>query len=233
MGITAAMSGSELEKLVITACDECGNPGSAKVKVLINPQKFSHQMGISYDDDDHDTEIITPMGNLYYQTKFKSYNTESVGFDLVMDGTGTVKDQPKTAVSDQLDDLKKIVYLYSGKEHEPSVVQLAWGDFTFLGRLTTMDVDYTLFESSGKPLRAHISLKFRSFMSVAEEVREKNNSSPDMTHIIEVKQGDTLPILCQQVYRQSRYYSEIARVNGLNQFRDLEPGTRLVFPPLA
>jgi nucleoid-associated protein YgaU len=69
-------------------------------------------------------------------------------------------------------------------------------------------------------------------MSKEEEALRANRSSPDMSHLIEVKAGDTLPLLCYRVYRDSSYYLEVARQNKLTDFRDLKPGSKLHFPPL-
>jgi nucleoid-associated protein YgaU len=63
--------------------------------------------------------------------------------------------------------------------------------------------------------------------------KKKAASSPDLTHLITVKAGDTLPLLCDRIYRDSGYYMEVARINGLSSFRNLQPGTTLKFPPLA
>jgi nucleoid-associated protein YgaU len=47
-----------------------------------------------------------------------------------------------------------------------------------------------------------------------------------------VRDGDTLPLLCERIYGDPGYYIDVARFNGLVHFRCLEPGTRLHFPPL-
>ena len=95
-----------------------------------------------------------------------------------------------------------------------------------------MSCEYTLFKPSGEPLRVKIKLSFGGFMSKGEEAKKANRSSPDLTHHIEVRAGDTLPALCYRIYRDSSYYTEIARINNLTSFRTLQPGTRLSFPPL-
>jgi nucleoid-associated protein YgaU len=61
---------------------------------------------------------------------------------------------------------------------------------------------------------------------------EENKSSPDLTHVRVVKAGDTLPLLTKAIYGSSRDYLRVAEHNGLDNFRDLTPGRRLVFPPL-
>ena len=42
-----------------------------------------------------------------------------------------------------------------------------------------------------------------------------------------------MPQLCFAIYGDPRYYLQVADVNGLGNFRDLEAGVNLVFPPLA
>ena len=64
------------------------------------------------------------------------------------------------------------------------------------------------------------------------ESKEKNNSSPDLSHVKLAKRGDTLPLMCQDIYGDVNMYLEVARVNGITNFRDLEPGTEILFPPI-
>ena len=63
-----------------------------------------------------------------------------------------------------------------------------------------------------------------------EEALRAQRSSPDMTHIVRVRAGDTLPLLCQRIYRDASKYLEIARLNELDGFRALAPGSELQLP---
>ena len=130
--------------------------------------------------------------------------------------------------------LKAIVYSYSGSDHEPNVVKIAWGRglTAFYGRLESMSADYTLFRPTGEALRAKVALSFISFSTQMEEALRAQRSSPDMTHTVRVKAGDTLPLLCQRIYRDASKYLEIARLNDLDGFRALAPGSELQFPPM-
>ena len=38
--------------------------------------------------------------------------------------------------------------------------------------------------------------------------------------------------ICDDVYEDEKYYIEVARVNGLTNFRSLKPGTNLMLPPI-
>jgi nucleoid-associated protein YgaU len=63
-------------------------------------------------------------------------------------------------------------------------------------------------------------------------VAEEGKNSPDLTHYRQVKQGDTLPLMVFNIYKDPKYYLEIARVNGLTNFRKLLTGQNIIFPPL-
>ena len=129
--------------------------------------------------------------------------------------------------------LKSIVYDYNGKNHEPSVVDILWGDLKVQGRLLSMETKFALFDKEGHPIRAEVNLSFALFKTFKDLQAEANKNSPDLTHVIEVKAGDTLPNLCNRVYNDPSYYMQVARVNKLSGFCRLVPGMRLVFPPLV
>lgn len=123
-----------------------------------------------------------------------------------------------------------MVYNYVGNKHEPNIVHIIWGTLYFVCRLTSFKVDYVLFKPDGTPLRAKVTLAFSGYMTNKEEALQAKRSSPDLTHIIEFKAGDTLPLLCQRVYQDGSYYQLVARVNNLSNFRAITPGTKLLFP---
>jgi nucleoid-associated protein YgaU len=95
-----------------------------------------------------------------------------------------------------------------------------------------MGLEYTLFHPDGAPLRAKVALSFVEAVTETMEAVEANRSSPDMTHMVMVREGDTLPLLCHRIYNDAARYLEIARLNNLDGFRSLMPGTLLRFPPI-
>lgn len=218
-----------VDKLTISPCnvDKDGNVTGIRsegFKVKLNPSSYSRERSIEYSDK-------KAMGQHAGEAKFSAYGVDTVKFDLILDGTGVTGDS-KTDVETQIKSLESVVYSYVGNKHEPNVVRLLWGSLILYGRLTSMSMEFTLFKPSGAPLRAKVSLSFRGSMTAEEESRRANRSSPDLTHSVEVKAGDTLPLLCYRIYQDSSYYMEIARVNNISNFRDLKPGTRLYFPPI-
>ncbi|MEN8178877.1 MAG: peptidoglycan-binding protein [Pseudomonadota bacterium] len=230
----AGLSTGLKKKLKISPCtvDDSGNVSvndGDSFEVMLNPSSYNHAYTIGYNKKE------TP-GQLASDTRFNGIRPEKVSFDIVIDGTGVVnlpiagKGSPD--VKTQVKALTDIIYKYDGNQHEPNHVRLLWGSLIFFGRLESMSVDYTLFKPSGEPLRAKIKLAFAGFMSKEEEVLRANRSSPDLSHQIEVKASDTLPMLCYRVYKDCSYYLEVARINNITNFRDIKPGSKLHFPPL-
>ncbi len=223
------MADGEKKRLAISPCDDDGGKISVDegtvFEVMVNPSSYSHAHSISYNKKE-------AIGQAGAETKFGSVDAEKINFDIVLDGTGVVDVAGVPDVKVQVQQLSAIVYKYDGSKHETNIVRLLWGSLIFFGRLDSMSIEYTLFKPSGEPLRAKVKLAFSSFLSKEEEALQANRSSPDLSHYVEVQAGDTLPLLCYRIYKDSAYYLEVARVNNLTSFRDLQPGTRLHFPPL-
>ena len=199
------------------------------ISLLINPSQLKVGRKTNFSKQ-------SPLGDPGTGRKFSHMQPVTLSFSVVFDGTGVVPRPSGTRmpreVEDQLDALSGVIYSYVGNKHEPNIVQVLWGSLLFTGRLTSFSTDYTLFKPSGAPLRATSALAFDSYMSTKESRLTADTSSPDLSHAVLVRSGDTLPLLCHRIYGDSRYYPEVARFNGLRQFRALEPGSTLHFPPL-
>jgi len=198
-------------------------------KAMLNPQDLTQTRSISYDERPTFGQVGSPL-------RFRAVGPDTVGFSLVFDGTGVVKPTSAAAevkqVIEYVAELNRVVYRYDGMKHEPGHVRVLWGTLILFGRLQSMSTQFTLFKPSGEPLRAKVALQFKGFISQKQESLMANRSSPDLSHIVQVHQGDTLPLLCHRIYGDASYYADVARVNRLAEFRILEPGRKLHFPPL-
>ena len=197
------------------------------VELMINPSSYKLNSSIDYAND-------KTLGDAAASPKLTAYGEDILEFETTYDGTGVVPTgtSPPKAVKDQIDELKKTVYAYNGSTHQPNFLKVVWGVFLFKCRLTSLTFDYKLFAPSGEPLRAKVSLKFKGYVSPEEEELITTRSSPDLTHRVEVKAGDTLPLLCYKIYKDSNYYQKVAEINGLSNFRNIKPGMTIEFPPI-
>jgi len=223
-----------LEKMTITAYDK-GDfiKSTGSFTVMINPEKYTRNYRICYND-------VQAQGSSTGSPKFNRTLSEVVKLELVFDGTGVLPTALPGVLPFQSDGITKqiaafeaVVFKYVGKIHSPRFLRLLWGTFELYCRLKSLGVTYTLFKPDGTPLRARAEAEFIQYTSETAAALKANNSSPDLSHVITVKAGDTLPLLCYGVYGSSKWYPQVARANGLVDFRQLAVGSQLLFPPLA
>jgi Contractile injection system tube protein len=220
-----------LEKLQILAyTDENFTQSAGQYSVQINPETYSQQFSAEYTG----TPTLSTAG---ITNKFVTQKPQDLELMFFLDATGAVPQTsggaPVTSVSDEIDKFKGIVYSYNGNIHSPNYLRVLWGKLKFDCRFVSMGIEYMLFSPSGVPLRAKLSPKFKQYLSSQKLALESKNSSPDLTHYRTVAAGDTLPLMCHRIYQDSKYYIDVAKVNGLTSFRDLEPGRQILFPPLG
>ena len=239
MGLENVIEGlAEVDKLKITAYKDVDfkKPTGDTFTVMYNPNTFSRSYSTVWDNR-------SPQGGTAATQSYRRRNSDSVSFEFLFDGTGVSgignkSSEPKNAkgkasyVQKQIDAFLKITQELNGETHQPNFLELSWGTFIFHCVLTTATVTYKLFHSSGTPLRATVKATFTQNMSLTEQAAKAGLSSPDLTHVKIVKAGETLPLIAKEVYGNPLLYLEIARVNNLNNFRKLQPGQKLVLPPV-
>ena len=196
------------------------------LKLPMEPEQISFGNSIHYRDD-------RQLGSTGGDIRFEKYGPATLSLKFTIDCTGVVEGtQPGDSVYDKVNDLADLLYVYNSDGHSPSYVVVTYGELLFKGRLEKMDTKYQLFSSGGVPLRATVSLVFKRFMTSEEERKKFSKQSPDMSRLITVKEGETLPYLCYRIYGDSLLVREVARFNDLDSFRNIPAGTQLLFPPL-
>lgn len=220
--------GSGLQLLRITAYTDEEFQNSFKGKpytVMINPEALKWDRSVEYN------EKQSPDSSSASQ-KYRSTPSEKISFDIVIDCTGIV-DSKRIDLTAEINLLESVVYTYNGEIHRPNFVKIQWGkDLVFKGVLTTFETSYTLFKPDGSPLRAKVSLAFSEYKSPSTVKKEDKQESPDVTHLVKVQEGDTLPGLCSKVWNDNSLFVQVAAYNGLNKFRNLKGIDNLLFPPI-
>ncbi|MEL6655242.1 MAG: LysM peptidoglycan-binding domain-containing protein [Bacteroidota bacterium] len=199
-------------------------------EIPVNPENFSQTYKVEYDKE-------KGQGSQGTDPKFKSTAPEELKIEFFLDGTKTIEGYSKKLidkpVSKQVKDFMNTVYLMKGDIHKPKFLKLIWGEhLVFDCILTSLDINYTLFHPNGEPLRAKLSASFLNYIEQEKRVKREDKQSPDLTHLRRVKEGDTLPLMAHRIYGTTKYYMQVARANGMTSFRQLPPGSEIVFPPL-
>jgi len=202
---------------------------SAAFSAQINPADFRHSYGVHYDKQ-------KTLGDAAVDPRFSSVDDEHISFSIVLDGTGVVpppENGPREDVKTQMKKLNGVVYEYVTLKKEPPYVRLLWGTLIFFGRLESINAQYTLFKPSGDPLRARVELSFIGAMSKKESHLVSNRQSDSVLQRVTVREGDTLPLLCQGHYGGTEDQSQaVARYNNLPSLLNVKPGTQLLLPPV-
>lgn len=216
--------GGMLKKMQIEAYKKADYSDAAEVfTVMFNPTTYSQKYEIEFQDAQGAGDSASPQ--IFGKIKPQEYS-----FEFVFDGTGTAAD--KVNVHETVETFLAITGKYEGDSHRTKYLVLYWGKLLTACVLKSAEITYTLFDSDGSPLRAKIKANFSENVEDTKRIKQERKNSPDLTHVRVVKEGEHLSLLCQQMYDNPGYYLQVAAFNGLNNFRNLQIGQTLLFPPV-
>ncbi len=200
------------------------DPDAGVYETMFNPASLAVKLRV-------DREESQPPGSTSSEMRFKMIKPQDYVFEFVIDGVKPVNGVKKV-VPDEVQQLLNVVYTYKSDEHKPNYVMIRFGSVLLKCVLKTIDITYNLFTPNGNPLRAKVNCVFTS--CIDQELSEliNNKNSPDLTHKRVAKDGDRLVSMAFGIYRSNDYYLDVARKNGMNNFREVKAGTVVFFPPL-
>lgn len=215
--------------------------------VQFNPNQFTRRYANRVTNQEAVGEHATKSVNM-------GTTAEEMTFEFLFDGTGVTpagftqnvspspsaiakqqklnKSSVPGVVEDMVQQFLSLTYTPTNETHEPPYLILSWGILHFICKLRSADVNYTLFDPAGRPIRAKVNATFVEHNPQNSTPQKLNFRSPDLTRFHAVEEGETLHQLSERVYEDPQYYLELARVNQLNHFRKLRTGASLRMPPL-
>jgi Contractile injection system tube protein len=215
-----------LERLVIRAYEQPDYSGAevGLFEAYVNPAEITLSYEVEYDS-------AQGQGTTNSRQTFKRMKPGDLSLALFLDGTGA-NGRPLD-VQQKIEQFQRVTG-YNGNIHRPNYLKVVWGTLPVKKCvLKGASIAYKLFKADGVPLRAVITASFSDNADDQTRVATAQDNSPDLTHVRVVKAGDDLPSLCAAIYGDPRFYLKVARANGIDHFRNLRPGTRVFFPPLA
>jgi len=111
-------------------------------------------------------------------------------------------------------------------------VRFEWGtakSVSFDGVLSSLSVDYSLFDTDGKPLRATCSLSIEE-AGADTPGQNPTSGSREARRTHRVVAGDSLPQLAWREYGDATAWRVIAEANDIDDPMVLEPGRELLVP---
>jgi hypothetical protein len=118
------------------------------------------------------------------------------------------------------------------KTHAPPRIRFAWGGLEFKAIVESIQQEFLLFNPQGVPLRAKLSVTFREYKTVEDQVAEFKWESPDYSKRYVVQEGETLNRIAAAEYGDPALWRTIAAHNRICNPRRLTPGMQLLLPPL-
>jgi hypothetical protein len=222
-----------LSKLIIHSYEKNDFKIEDKSKLFttpINPESFTKNYKVELDTQrGHGQSTTNP--------QYKSSAPQELKIDFILDGTktleGYVDEYNKLEVHDQLEKLLNCVYDVDHEIHRPRFLNVQWGsEINFNCVLSSLDLNHTLFNPNGSPLRVKVSASFIHYVSPQERAKAGENKSPDLTHYKKVNEGDRLDLLTNSVYNTPNYFLQVGKINSLTTVRRLKAGTQIYLPPL-
>ncbi len=211
---------------------------NGEFRTLLNPEKYNLKYKV-------EQNTRQGAGTSSSAPRYNRTPPEDLQLEFIFDRSGVIINYGAPGESDDklnvdegvgIDDdiklFKRVVFDYNGDEHRPNYLVISWGTLLFKGVLTELDIAYKMFKADGTPMRASATAKFKGLIEDNLRVALENNSSPDLTHVRFVNEGDTLPLMTQRIYGDSKYYLEVAKANKITNFRKLKTGQKIFFPPI-
>ena len=220
-----------LEKAVIEIDPrDLGGKLPPRITVQFNPAEYTLAKGAQI------AEVAIP-GIDSPILQFIRGQNEKLSLELFFDTTQFgMGESPVRDVRDLTTPVYQLVKIQSNT-HAPPRIRFIWGKgISFRAIVESVQQKFTLFNPSGIPLRASLSVTFREYKTLEEQLKELNLQSSDHTKRRVVQRGDTLNHIAYEEYGDPGQWRKIAEEPAnaavLANPRFLVPGSELVIPAL-
>jgi hypothetical protein len=212
-----------------------GSRKNEQIEVLFNPAEYSIEKGNTFQ-----STALPGMGTPV--TQFVTGNADTLSMELYFD---TYAKSSRHGTVTQREDVRnytrKIANLMEidSQLHAPPIVEFVWGPplgtpqgIQFTGTIEKISQKFTFFLDDGTPVRATLSVTFKEYKTVQQQLEEMARQSTDRTKHKEVKEGEALWLYASEEYNDPDQWRVIADRNLIENPRILVPGTTLELPPL-
>ncbi|WP_224245083.1 CIS tube protein [Hyalangium gracile] len=243
------LSSGSLQKLKILHETRQSDVYAGEIHALFNPSELRYEQNVAWK-----VSPILAQAGLRHVFEFETSEPATLSLDLFFDtyegapSSGALGGLGKALTSalvpvglprapsatdvvkytDQVVELARV----NRELHRPPFCKLMWGQYLLLrGVLTHLNQTFTHFMADGTPVRATLSCTFQH-VPTAQEMRARELHSADVAKKRIVRRGDTLSSIAHEEYSDTSQWRAIARANGIEDPRRLEPGRVLTIPPL-
>jgi nucleoid-associated protein YgaU len=222
------MSKAQLKKATITVLD--GDDKDKVIGVLFNPTEYSFERSNSYK--------ATPVPGLSSPLlQFVNGECDQLSMELFLDdytdpnGPTSLQQKENNPVAKRLTDISKLL-LIDPKLHAPPPVRFNWGPMEFYGVIEKLSRKVTVFHPDGTPARATLSVSFKEYRTLRQQIEDPRRESADRTKRRVVVGAEALWWIAAREYDDANEWVRIAMANDLDDPREIVPGDWLVVPAI-
>ncbi len=206
-----------LSKLTLEPVD--GRNANRPIQALFNPKEYTISKSVPWNPH-ASSGLDAP------EMQFTTGQGETLALELFFDTY-----EARSNVRDYTDQLHQLA-LIDPTLHRPPIVIVSWGKLTFKGVVESLNHRFTMFLEDGTPVRATCTLSMREMYTAAEQAERTKLESPDHAKLHAVRRGETLQSIAASEYEDSAEWRRIADANGIDDPFRLQPGQRLIIPPI-
>lgn len=203
-----------LEKAVITNLDT-----GTDIKVMFNPKEYVMEKKTPWSE-------VNVFGMDAPPVEFTMGERKRLSMELFFDTS-----EDKSDVRNHTSQIEELM-LVNAQEHRPPLLRFSWGSLSFDCVLEDLVQRFTLFDSSGIPLRAILKVVFKEYSTAATQLSNTRRESADHTKRMALREGETLSSISAREYHDSRKWRAIADANNIDDPENVSAGTVVELPPL-
>lgn len=222
------MSKVQLKKATITVLD--GADKGKVIAVLFNPTEYSFDRTNSYK-----ASAIPGLGSPLLQ--FVNGECDQLNMDLFLDdytdpdGPTSLLQRERDPLMKRLNDLSRLMEI-DRDLHAPPPVRFNWGPMEFSAVIEKLGRKTTMFHPDGTPARAMLSVAFKEYRTLRQQLEDPRRESADKTKRRVVVGREALWQIAAREYDDPNEWVRIALANDLDDPRDIGPGDWLTLPPI-
>ncbi|WP_031077805.1 CIS tube protein [Streptomyces sp. NRRL S-118] len=201
---------------------------SERIECLFNPAELTISKSNSWQAGDA-KGVNAPA------LRFQAGQSATLTLTLMFDTTRTGTDV--TRYTSRLLDLLKVDPDLPSSDRgrqsgRPPWVKFHWGDLhSFRAVVDRLQVRFTYFASTGKPLRAKADMTLKQWQDEGlHPLQNPTSSTPTLHSVHVVRTGETLDRIAAARYRDPARWRLIAEANGIHDPLAVAAGTTLVIP---
>lgn len=204
-----------MEKAKIYILDDQGKDviKDKTIEVMFNPTDYTNSINATWVGDDGMIPEFkkTTFGTLTLNLFFDTYELRAdVREDNDIPISGRVK---KVAGTKRIMEL--VVPTVEGKEtKKPPVCLFSWGKFNFKGVVQSVTQNFTMFMSTGIPVRAKLTVIMKPVVNAHDMLKLKGVEA--CRKIRQVKQGERLDIIAAEELKDPFLWRKIAVLNDIS-----------------